>query len=72
MSVHTTSVHYFHCTCDKCGKEMTVAEDRRIGIYNAAQAVRSLGWSYGKDKSVFCFDCRRNNRCDNYGPRYKW
>ena len=26
--------------------------------YNAAQAVRSIGWSYGKDKSVYCDKCR--------------
>lgn len=66
MSVVTFSVHYFVCTCDNCGKESTVSENRRIGIYNKAQAVRSLGWSFGKDKSILCDTCRQNNYLDNY------
>ncbi len=69
MSIMTYSVHVYVCTCDDCDKSIEVKENKRIGIYNAAQAVRSLGWSFGKDKSVRCDKCRQNNWEDKH--RYK-
>ena len=64
MSVKSYSVHVFVCTCDNCGKCVEVKQT--VKIYNGAQAVRSLGWKFGKDKSVKCSDCRRNDWDDHY------
>lgn len=58
MSVTCYSVPTFLCVCDKCGAVQSV-EKNYDTIYNGAQAVRSLGWSFGKDKSVKCNACRR-------------
>ncbi|MDE6597253.1 MAG: hypothetical protein K2K60_01265 [Clostridia bacterium] len=68
MSVRSYSVHVFVCFCDDCGKSAEVQETKKI--YNGAQAVRSLGWSFGQDKSVRCGKCRR---CyfDKYKSRAK-
>ncbi|MDE6597975.1 MAG: hypothetical protein K2K60_05000 [Clostridia bacterium] len=68
MSVKSYSIitHVFVCKCDKCGKSEEVNETEKI--YNGAQAVRSLGWSFGKDKSVKCDKCRQ----DDWGNRYNW
>lgn len=60
MGVTSYSVHVFVCKCDICGKLVEVKENYH-GIYNGAQAVRSLGWSFGKDKSVKCDKCRMDN-----------
>ena len=59
MGVSSYSVHVFVCTCDVCGKRVDVEESLNNNIYNGAQAVRSLGWSFGQDKSVRCGKCRR-------------
>lgn len=64
MPVYSSSKLTYHCYCDKCGKYEQVQESETI--YNRAQAVRSLGWSYGKDKSIFCCNCRKKNYGDNY------
>lgn len=64
MSVSSYSVHVYVCTCDKCGKREEVKETERI--YNGAQAVRSLGWKFGKDKSVKCSECRSKDWDDHY------
>lgn len=49
---------FYVCRCDICNKCETVEGSRDV-IYNAAQAVRSLGWSYGKDCKIKCSYCRR-------------
>lgn len=64
MPVYSKSILYYSCICDKCGKYEQVRESNTI--YNRAQAVRSLGWSYGKDKSVLCNYCRKANLNDKY------
>ena len=66
MSVGSFTVRYYICKCDACGKVETVEGSE--AIYKAAQAVRSLGWSYGKDRSVKCHECRMHE----YGDNYKW
>ncbi len=73
MSVSSYSVHVYVCTCDQCGKRFDVEENREKGIYNGAQAVRSLGWKFGKDKSVKCSECRSHDWDDHYQyiARYK-
>lgn len=73
MSVSSYSVHVYVCICDKCGKRVDVEEDIKAGIYNGAQAVRSFGWKFGKDKSVKCADCRRHDWDDHYqyAARYR-
>lgn len=73
MSVRSYSVHVYVCTCDKCGKRVDVGENREKGIYNGAQAVRSLGWKFGKDKTVKCSECRSYDWNDHYQylARYK-
>lgn len=50
---------YYSIKCDECGWVNLV--ERGGDIYNKAQAVRSLGWSYGRDKSVHCSSCRWDN-----------
>ena len=70
MSVSSYSVHVFVCICDDCGARADVEESRLNGIYNGAQAVRSLGWSFGQDKSVRCGKCRRRY-VDKYKNRTK-
>lgn len=65
MGVSSYSVHVFVCKCDVCGRIEEVKENYH-GIYNGAQAVRSLGWSFGKDKRVKCDRCRRPSLYDKY------
>ena len=67
MSVTSISIKIYTCKCDICGKYVDVKESKTI--YNGAQAVRSLKWSYGKDKSVKCDKCRRNQWNDHYQYR---
>lgn len=67
MPVYSHSVLSYYCYCDKC-KKLEIVEENET-IYNRAQAVRSLGWSYGKDKSVLCDICRKMNYSDNYAKR---
>lgn len=69
MSVYSLKRTDYVCKCDGCGKMAIVPESTEN--YNAAQAVRSLGWSYGKDKSVYCKKCRRSNRHDKYSEYYQ-
>lgn len=65
MGIGTYSVHVFVYTCDICGKVEQVEENYHTA-YNAAQAVRSIGWSYGKDKSVKCDVCRQSEHRDRH------
>lgn len=58
-------VSSFLCRCDKCGKKELVLRTLTEN-YNGAQAVRSLGWSFGKDRSVFCESCRSTRMNDRY------
>jgi hypothetical protein len=66
MSVLTYNVHVYRCTCDVCGARQDVLQDDDKGIYNGAQAVRSIGWSFGKNSIVRCKDCRRLDMTDHY------
>ena len=68
MSVKCFSIPTFRCICDYCGTMQDV-EKNYDNIYNGAQAVRSLGWSFGKDKSVKCNKCRRSN---SFYDKYKY
>lgn len=67
MSVYTSSFLVYHCVCDVCGRDLFVKSSEIV--YNRAQAVRSLGWSYGKDRIVRCDTCRIKNLEDNYAKR---
>ncbi len=62
------SKHYYYCRCDECGQSSVVEQTNEI--YNGAQAVRSLGWSFGKDgttvKCSLCRTYRHNARRVNY------
>lgn len=68
MSVNSYTLHIYVCKCDVCGKIKEVKENYPR-IYNGAQAVRSLGWSFGKDKNVKCSDCRKRAYNDHYQYR---
>lgn len=68
MGVTTWSVRVFACRCDDCGKTEEVKENYPR-IYNGAQAVRSLGWSFGKTGRVLCGSCRLNGWNDKYTAR---
>lgn len=46
------------CKCDRCDKEREVEADSDL-IYNSAQAVRSIGWSFSRDGEIKCDFCRR-------------
>lgn len=69
MSVTSYTTKIYVCKCDVCGKTEYVEESLANKIYNGAQAVRSLKWSYGKDKSVKCDICRRKEWNDHYQYR---
>lgn len=64
MSVYSIKQIHYICKCDSCSKMEIVPETTEI--YNRAQAVRSLGWSYGKNKSVLCDICRKKNFRDRH------
>ncbi len=58
MVVYYT-IPVYSCRCDVCGKFEQIYGYNSNKIYNGAQAVRSLGWSFGKDgKTVKCDNCR--------------
>lgn len=65
MGVGVKNIPLYECQCDICGVTVTVEKDYQK-IYNGAQAVRSLGWSYGKDGSVRCVNCRATRIVDRY------
>lgn len=68
--VSSYSKLFYVCICDNCKKMHTVEKDFNNKIYNRAQAVRSIGWSFGEDgKTVMCVACRKFNIKDKY--RYK-
>ena len=69
MSVFSYSTKIYVCKCDVCGKTEHVEENLSANIYNGAQAVRSLKWSFGKDKRVKCDKCRRKEWNDHYQYR---
>lgn len=48
--------YYFVITCDICGKKIEIEKTKQI--YNGAQAARSTGWSFGKNKKIKCNQCR--------------
>ncbi len=64
MAVQSKIIKIYVCTCDKCGVVREI--EKTDELYNAAQAVRSIGWKYGKDGSIKCAECRRNDWDDHY------
>ena len=66
MGVRLFNIPKYCCVCDKCNVAIEV--NKTVKIYNGAQAVRSLGWSFGKDGRVLCKKCRMNN----FEDKYKW
>ncbi|MBQ6921914.1 MAG: hypothetical protein IJQ66_02375 [Clostridia bacterium] len=59
------TIQIFVIQCDNCGRTERVEKDN-IRAYNAAQAARSIGWSFGKDKKTYCPLCRKQKLQDNY------
>lgn len=48
------------CQCDNCRVVEEVEKNKKI--YNGAQAVRSLGWSFGNGgREILCGRCRGDN-----------
>ena len=66
MSVHSKTIieTTYTITCDFCYRCEKVVVSRCYGydIYNCRQAVRSLGWSYGRNNLVKCSNCRCRNK----------
>ena len=62
-------MNFYVCTCSKCGKREFVSREPNKGIYNLAQAVRSLRWSFGQNKAIKCDICRRMEYNDRYRDR---
>ncbi len=69
MSVGYFNVKYYVCTCDICGKVSDPIQ-KIESIYNSAQAARSIGWSFGKDGSTHCPNCRVLDRSDRHIDRW--
>lgn len=67
MGVVLRNIPTYYCTCDICGTMAKV--EKNIKLYNGAQAVRSLHWSFGKDGSVKCNVCRKREWNDHYQYR---
>ena len=70
MAVTGYDIHIFLCTCDKCGEQAEVPQNNARGIYNGAQAARSLGWSFGQNGNVKCSVCRQSNKYDRQRIKY--
>lgn len=64
MSVGSYTVRYYVVQCDECGLSAEIRQ--RENTYSGAQAVRFLGWSYGKDGRIKCPKCRENNKYDRH------
>ncbi len=71
MPVTGYDIHIFLCTCDTCGTQAEVTQNNNRGIYNGAQAARSLGWSFGQNGNVKCNVCRQHNKYDRQRNKYK-
>ena len=57
--VSSYSKLFYVCQCDKCNRKVVLEKDLDLKIYNRAQAVRFLGWSFSKDCKIKCDFCRR-------------
>lgn len=57
MPINKGRLYYYELICDKCNINKFVPESDTA--YNAAQAARSVGWSYGRNGTVFCDKCRK-------------
>ena len=66
MGVVLINTPQYICRCDNCKKSAIV--DKTVNIYNGAQAVRSLSWSFSKNGKVLCKNCRMSEPNDHY----KW
>jgi len=65
--VYSYSFLIYVCQCDNCKKIERVEKNFDKRIYNRAQAVRSLNWSFSEDgKTVICSKCRKHNPRDKY------
>lgn len=49
--------YYYEIKCDKCGAIKYIEETDTA--YNAPQAARSAGWSFGRNKIALCPNCRK-------------
>lgn len=63
VGMYKIRVYVIECDCCKCVR--AVEEDFSKRIYNGAQAVRSIGWSYGRNKQVLCSKCKID-RCKRH------
>ncbi len=59
--VYSYTKLFYHCICDVCEK-FELVDGSSANIYNSAQAVRSIGWSFGRDGIIKCNYCRRKYR----------
>lgn len=61
------NIPYYLIRCDCCLKTERV--EKNLKLYNGAQAVRSIGWSFGRSGRVLCKYCRINSLYDRYSNR---
>lgn len=53
---------FYVCECDRCKKTCVVLSSLANNVHSCAQAARSIGWSFGRNKkNVLCDECRLNN-----------
>lgn len=58
--VYSYTKRIYVCQCENCHEVKEVEASEKI--YNGAQAVRFLGWSFGKGgKEILCKRCRYDN-----------
>ncbi len=60
MSVKSTTIIYtdYIITCDICGRKEDASSYYDIHIHNSRDAVRSIGWSFGRGGVIKCNKCR--------------
>lgn len=61
MGVNTRTIIYtlYTIICDCCGKSTIVDTGDDRFIYNRRQAVRRIGWHFGRDGFIKCPSCHR-------------
>lgn len=60
MSVRSSTIIYttYFITCDVCGRKEDTSSYYDLHIHNSRDAVRSIGWSFGRGGVIKCDKCR--------------
>lgn len=60
MSCCSDTIIYtiYKITCDSCGASISLDTIQYPHLYNRRLAVRSIGWSFGRNGVIKCNKCR--------------